>query len=85
MDQLSQYLERFKKILTSSSEIKETILSVIASISGITLEKTDIDIKHDTLYIKAHPATRNAIFMRKRKVLDELSSRLGTHAPRDIR
>lgn len=85
MNPLSNFLERFKTFLVSSKNIKEAIQSVIHSVASIELKEGEIDIRDGVVVIQSHPATRNAIFMRKKKIIEELQRILGKQAPRDIR
>lgn len=71
---IGSYLEKFKKLLSSGKEEKETIILAIANITGAEIKESDIRISGSTLYIQGSPQLKNEIFIKKEKILTELSS-----------
>lgn len=72
MNNLGNFLDKFKNLLGSSKFQKDAVISIIKSISGISLEEKDVEIKNHVVRIKASPAVRSEIFMHKQKIIDEL-------------
>ena len=85
MNNLGGFLEKFKNLLGTSKFQKDAVISMIESVVKIKLQDKEIDIKDFVVYIKASPAVRGEIFMRKQKILDELKKVLANKAPREIR
>lgn len=85
MNNLGNFLEKFKNIIGHSKFQKDAVLSIIKESVGIQLEEKDVEIKNFTVYIKASPLVKNEIFMRKQFILAKLKAILGNKSPKDIR
>ncbi len=85
MKELSGFLDKFKKIFSGAKFQKDAILSIINSTAKIQLDEKDIEVKDFKITLKTSPAVKNAIFMRKQKILEGLKAALGNEAPIDIR
>lgn len=85
MNNLGDYLDKFKKIFSSSKFQKDAVLSIIKNVGKIELKPEDIDIKDFKVILKTSPAVKNAVFMYKQKILIALKEELGTNAPNEIR
>lgn len=71
---IGSYLEKFKKLLSSGKEEKEIIIRAIAKITGAEIKESDMRISGSTLYIQGSPQLKNEIFIKKERILKELSS-----------
>lgn len=71
---IGSYLEKFKKILSAGKQEKEIIIRTIKNVTGGEIKESDIRISGATLYIKGSPQLKNEIFIKKEKILKELSS-----------
>lgn len=85
MNNLGEYLEKFKKFLSGPKLQREEVLKAIKKVAGIELAEGDIEIKEGTVYVASSPAVRNELFMRKANILAELGISLDSKAPRNIR
>jgi len=85
VNNLEGFLNKFKHLLQSSKASKESIISSVRHITHIELAERNVELKEGILHIQASPLVRSEIFMRKHKILEDLKSKLGTKAPRDIR
>lgn len=85
MQNLRDYLDKFKNIIVGSKFEKDAIISIIRDTTKIQLKDTDFDIKNFTIRLTTSPAVKGEIFMRKQKILESLKAALGTKAPTDIR
>ncbi len=85
MNPLQNFLARFTKLLQTPGELKKPVLFSIKNITNITLLEKDIEIKEGMVHLKTHPAIKNAIFMRKKVILEDLKNLLGNKSPYDIR
>ncbi|MFA6397867.1 MAG: hypothetical protein WDK96_03445 [Candidatus Paceibacterota bacterium] len=70
---ISKFLEKFKIKLSSDDDRKDSILNIINETIGSCLEKGDIKIKNGVLFIKNSPQIKSEIFMKKEKILEQLS------------
>jgi cell division protein FtsX len=85
MNNLGNFLDKFKKIFSGAKFQKDAILSIINSQAKLQLEGKDIEVKDFKITLKTSPAVKSVVFMRKQKILEELKKALGTEAPIDIR
>jgi cell division protein FtsX len=85
MQNLGNFLDKFKKIFSGAKFQKDAILSIINSTAKIQLDEKDIEVKDFKITLKTSPGVKSVIFMRKQKILAELKNALGNEAPIDIR
>ena len=78
MQQVSFFLEKFKTLGADSVSVKEAFIKSAQKIFNIKIELSDIQIKNGTIYIKAHPALKSEIFLKREALLRELTDILGT-------
>jgi hypothetical protein len=72
MFNISSFLEKFSKnISTQESQIKK-ICDVILEQTGLVLNPQKIKIQNNILYLQISPAQKNKIFICKQKILEEL-------------
>ena len=71
---ITGFLEKFKKIDGNKNLQKENIIKSIEKVIGIIIENKNFDIKDGVLYIKASPALRQEVFMKKAQLLGLISS-----------
>jgi hypothetical protein len=83
MNSISNFFNKFLKLQQDSEEIKNKIIDVLKSISGITLNKERVSFKESVVSINCSPLERTQIYMNKEKVLESLNS-IGIKA-RDVR
>ncbi len=77
--EIGSFLDKFKKLLSSGKQEKEIIIRAIHNITGGEIKESDIRISGKTLYIKANPQLKNEIFIKKDKILKEISSSIKNH------
>jgi hypothetical protein len=83
MNSISNFFSKFLKLQQDSEEIKNKIINVLKSISGINLDKEKISFKEGIVSINCSPLERTQIYMNKEKILESLNL-IGIKA-RDIR
>ncbi|MFA4890204.1 MAG: hypothetical protein WC587_01025 [Candidatus Paceibacterota bacterium] len=82
----SNFLEKFKNLKPPKKFTQDETIKIINDILGISLKDGDIEQKGMALFIKSkNPAMKSEIFLRKNKILEDLSKKLGHKAPKDIR
>jgi len=72
-NQIKDYLDKFKNLLSSKEEIYQIISGVIENNLSIKIETKFIQVKTPYIYIKASPLVRNEILIKKEKILKEIS------------
>lgn len=72
MFNISIYLEKFQKISTTNSALKDFIIDSINKIIKIKLNKDSVEIRKNRVYLKINQVVRNEIFINKEKIADEL-------------
>ena len=85
MNNLHNLLERFKTLIHSSKDTKTQIKTIIAREATVDLQEGQLDLRDSTLFITAHSGTKNALFMRKKKLLEAFEKELGKNKVKDIR
>lgn len=66
--------------------LKTEIILVIKDIFGVSMEPKDVDFRAGTIFIKTKDsALKNEIFIKKAKILEILSKKLGPSSPKDLR
>ena len=69
---ITNFLEKFKKIIFQKEGIKEIVIKTIGEIAHHILEKESVKIKGAYIYIESSPILRSEILMHKKKILDKL-------------
>lgn len=85
MEQISFFLERFKTLGLDSSLVKEAFIETVRKNLKITLSKEDVEVRDGTVYVKAHPALKSELRIKRQALLAELSSILGPTKIVDLR
>ncbi len=71
---IGSFLEKFKNLLSSDKKEKESIVEAVFKATGALIKEADIKISGRTLYIQGSSQLKSEIFMKKEKILKELSS-----------
>ncbi|MDO8590633.1 MAG: hypothetical protein Q7R65_01500 [bacterium] len=77
MEQISFFLEKFKTLGLDSALIKKVFIEEVEKILNTKISSDDIKIKEGILYVKAHPALKSELFIKRQLFIDELSKVLG--------
>lgn len=75
MFNIAQYLNKFKNLGLEERLLKEAISSSIKEALNLDLIVKNILIKNNEAIIDASPAIKNAIFMKKRIILDKVKEK----------
>ncbi len=71
---LSNYLNKFKNLSSNEYILKGDLVDILKKELNIKIDKENIKIKKGCAYIKAHPAIRNEIFLKKEELLEKISN-----------
>ncbi len=77
MEQISFFLEKFKTLGLESTLVKEVFIGEVEKILHAKLNAEDVKIRDGVLYVKAHPALKSELYMKRELFISELSKILG--------
>ena len=69
---ITNFLEKFKKIIFQKEGIKEIVIKTIGEKVPRILEKESVKIKGGYIYIESSPILRSEILMHKKQILEKL-------------
>lgn len=75
MFDISQYLEKFKKLKNSKFFIRDLVVESIKKITNIYIDVKNINIKDGLVRLSDKPIIKNEIFIKKTKILEEINSK----------
>lgn len=78
MEQISFFLEKFKTLGLESTRAKEVFIEQAAKILSARISPQDIKIKDGILYVKACPALKSELYLKRKIFIGELSRTLGS-------
>lgn len=85
-DNVGKYLDKFKNLKPPQKFMQDEVAEVIQRLLNVSIESENINERGGVLYIKIkNPSVKNEIFMNKNKILEELSKKLGSRTPKDIK
>ncbi len=85
MFNISNYLEKFKKIEPEGELVKHATEKAIFETLGVRVDKKDMSVHNNTLHISAPAALKSEIFMNKGAILQKSRDVAKTRTARDIR
>lgn len=69
---IGQYFEKFAKLGLKNEFTKNSVVEVVKKVIGVTLPFSSIDYKNHSLFIKAHPAVKSMIFVKRNQIIEGL-------------
>jgi len=75
MFNIAQYLDKFKNFGKTDQEIKKTLVIIIEKVVGVEIDTKNIILKGGEIIIKASPAIKNSIYIKKETILKELKEK----------
>ncbi len=85
MDNISSFFEKFKKYISETVLVKESILEIIERNSSIKLSKENIKIRNKAIYITCSPIKRSEIVMNKEAILSSIAKEIPSLIILDIK
>ncbi len=85
MQDLSSFLDKFKKILTSESIQREKVALIIGEVLSVKIDPKSVVIKNGTAKIGGSSVFRNEIFLRHHTIMEKLKSDPTTAGIREVR
>ncbi|MDD3662546.1 MAG: hypothetical protein PHT84_01635 [Candidatus Pacebacteria bacterium] len=84
-EQISGFLEKFKKVLFQKEEVYEIISDTIFQQTKILIKKDLIKIRNNFIYIECSPILKNEILIYKSKILLSLKNKTPNNLFIDIK
>lgn len=81
---IGSLLERFAKLVPPDDTLRSAVVSLAAE-KGVPLEKKEVTVRNNVVYINGDAATKSELFIFKRVILAQLLDLFGAKAPKDIR
>lgn len=85
MIEIKDLLSKFNKLLLSKEGRVDSIRNIISEVIGVKIEKEDIKIKNNIIYLKIKPIYKNEILLKQDIIYLKLKEAFNEKAPRDIR
>ena len=85
MNIIKNLFGKYSHLLQSNQKTKEEITSILKDTTGLVLLPEDIELKKNTLWVKADAAAKANIYMNKKKIIQEISLRLAGEKIIDIK
>lgn len=75
MFNISTYLDKFKKISSKKSFLKDAVAASISKVLEINIDKNNIEIRKNNIYLKIKPTVKNEVFIKKKFIINELKAK----------
>lgn len=85
MEQISFFLKKFKTLGLSSVIAKSAFIEAVEKVLKTKLPFESVELKEETFFVKAHPALKSELYLKREIVLTELSKTLGSLGSKKIR
>ncbi len=72
---ISAYLEKFKKLGSGDTSLKEVLVRVLGEVVGINISPEKISIKNGEIFLNVSPAIKNTVFIKKETILLKLKEK----------
>lgn len=82
---LSDLLAKYKNLVPTDSIKKEAVIEVISKVFQIDLQKTDISLSNNIIFLKTSSKLKAEVFMNKTSIMRDLKKILQQNTPRDIK
>ncbi len=73
MFNISSFLGRFSKDISSQEDIKKTLIDIIFKHTQLNFSADSLEIKNYILNLEASPAVKNKIFIYKNAILEDIA------------
>ncbi len=85
MANIKDLLSSFNKKFSKDFAEKDVVISVFEKILKIKLERSDVVIKNEVLYIKSNPYIRTEIQLHKKEIIKEIQKQKIGKTIKDIK
>lgn len=85
MQNISAYLEKFKKLTPPDDSLRTKIVQIISDLFEEEIKKEDVRLRNGIVFMSIkNSKLKSEIFLKKRKILEEIKKNFGEKV-RDIR
>ncbi len=77
MEPISKYLKRFQKIVITADSTERAFREACELTLKLDIGFFSLSVRGSTLFLRATPATKNAILLNQEKILSEFKMRSG--------
>ena len=84
MFNIGNYFDKVKNIAFKEFSIRDKILSIIKTHTGVVLEMKDIEIINKIVRVKASPSAKSHIFIKKQAILEDIRKSLPSMIVTDL-
>jgi hypothetical protein len=70
MQGLAQFLDKFKSLGAERFVVRELVSGALKQVLNVDIPKEQIQFKEGVVTVTAHPAIKNAIIVKKERILD---------------
>ena len=79
MKGIRAFLSKFRLLTPPDQFIKKECISVIKDMFGVEIEKENLSVKNNTIYINTSSTVKSELFIKKESLLVELSKRISKY------
>jgi hypothetical protein len=84
MEDISSYLKKFKRIISSNEEEIKIVSEEVYKIINFSISPKEISIKRNVVFFQTKPTIKNQIFIHKEEILESLRE-AGLNGVTDLR
>ncbi len=81
MIELKDLLSKYNNILFSEESKRESMAKIIGGVIGLSIQRKDVKIKNNNIYLNIKPIYKNEIFLKKDKIDKLLEIAFGQRPP----
>lgn len=85
MIEIKDLLSRFNNVLLSEELKREAVGNTISETIGIKINKQNIKIKNNTIYLDIKPIYKNEIFLKQDQIFLKMKELFGKKSPKNIK
>lgn len=85
MKEISFFLEKFKTLGLDSALIKRAFVETVEKLLHVALKPSDVEVRGETVYVKAHPILKSELFIKREEIIAELAKVFGRAGPARLR
>lgn len=85
MEQIAFFLEKFKTLGLEGALSKQVFIEAVQKVLLVTLPASSVEFRQNTFFVKARPALKSELYVKREAILSELAKVLGPKADKTIR
>lgn len=85
MEKISFFLEKFKTLGLEGVLSKQVFIETVEKVLGTKLVPSSVEFRQDTFFVRAEPALKSELYLKRQTILFELEKVLGSKGDKKIR